>query len=337
MKEGEEGDFLFMIHEGSVDVYKNELKLSAVRSGELVGLMSLIDTKPRSATVIAGNKGASGFAIRKDGFNEIMNNEQSSIITALLLNYLKFQQNTVRNTNELSLREARARLSQEKKRVMSAHFFAQMVLGLVVFTFLLGYLRDLTDEIDSTFINFSFLGVYAIWSFFYVRNSGLAAASLGLDMSNFKQTIKPVLKATFIFIVGLFILKALLITFFPERFGTQFIELYKQDEHSLLFTSAIIVIYAVHAIFQEFIARGCIQGGLLQFIGGRWAQWKSIILAALMFSSFHLIIDVKYAFITVIPGLFWGYLFYKERNIMAISISHMLIGIVAIFILNLMA
>jgi membrane protease YdiL (CAAX protease family) len=55
-----------------------------------------------------------------------------------------------------------------------------------------------------------------------------------------------------------------------------------------------------------------------------------------MFGSFHIMLNLKYGLLTLIPGLLWGYLFYKERNLLAVSISHVIIGIVALFVLNLM-
>ena len=46
MQDGDHGQFMFMISSGSVSVYKKELKLAELSSGEFVGLMSLIDTSP---------------------------------------------------------------------------------------------------------------------------------------------------------------------------------------------------------------------------------------------------------------------------------------------------
>ena len=165
MKEGEEGSFAFLVDEGVVSVRKDELKLSEIHSGNVVGLMSLIDENPRSATVYAGENGTKGFGIGKEGWNEIIQNKNSSIATVLLTNYLKYQQEAVRNTNVIGLNEARGRFEEEKKRVMSAHFFAQMVLGMVIFTFILGYLSDLADQTETTYVSFVLLGAYAIWSF----------------------------------------------------------------------------------------------------------------------------------------------------------------------------
>ena len=85
---------------------------------------------------------------------------------------------------------------------------------------------------------------------------------------------------------------------------------------------------------QEFIARGCIQGGLHQFVSGKWAAITSIFLATMMFSVFHLMLDMKFALLTIIPSLLWGFLFYKERNLWAVAISHIIIGVVAFFVLG---
>ena len=85
---------------------------------------------------------------------------------------------------------------------------------------------------------------------------------------------------------------------------------------------------------QEFIARGCIQGGLHQFITGKFSAITAIFVATMMFSVFHLMMDMRFALLTIIPGLFWGYLFYKQRNVLAVSISHIVIGLVAIFVLG---
>jgi CRP-like cAMP-binding protein len=332
MNEGDEGTFMFMIQDGSVSVLKKELKLSEHNAGDLVGLMSLLDNTPRSATVIAGEQGAMGYTINSDGIQQILSREKDSIVSTMLHNYIIYQQSAIRNTNALGLREARAKLEQEQKRVLSARFFVQMVLGLLVFTFLLGFLNEKTKQVDSTFVSFTILSVYALWSLFYVRISGLPLRSFGLTLSNLKPAFKKTMIATGGFLVFLFILKAVLITWFPDKYGTQLIEWYNANGQGSVWI--LIALYAVHAVMQEFIARGCIQGGLHQFISGKGGQWMAIFLATLMFSSFHLMIDMKLAVWTMVPGLFWGYLFYKEKNVLAVGVSHIIIGLVAFFVLN---
>lgn len=336
MEEGEEGSFVFLMTEGSAYVYNDRLRLSDIQPGELVGLMALIDKQPRSASVIAGKGGARGFAINAQNWDRLMQNGHEDIKSTILTNYLKYQQAAFRKTNQLGLREANARLSLERHRVMSAHFFAQMVLGLIIFIFLLGFLTDKAKEVESTFISFGLLFAYSVWSFLYIRHSHFPMEAFGITMKNFKPAIKLALGWTSGFVIVLFLLKWVMITFWPTLFGEGIIDFDLVEENGWLYAGIIITVYSLHAILQEFIARSCIQGGLMQFIVGKWSEWKSIVLATLMFSSFHIMLNLKYGFLTMIPGFIWGYLFYKQRNLLAVSISHIIIGIVALFVLNLL-
>ena len=336
MQDGSEGSFVFMITDGDVRVFKDELKLAALNPGDMVGLMAIIDGKPRSATVLAGEKGADGYVISKEGILNVLHDKNTVGASRFLFNYLRNQQDHMRNTNELSLMEARQKLAEEKKRVVSAHFFAQMVLGLIIFIFLLGVLTEMAHQVESTFISFGLLFAYAVWSFFYIRHSHLPMKAFGVSLSNLRPAMRLSVPVTAVFVLFLFLLKWLMITFWPHKFGDQLIDFYMLKEDGWLYASVVLIVYSLHAILQEFIARSCIQGGLMEFIGGKWSEWKSIILATLMFSSFHIMIDIKYGMLTIVPGLLWGYLFYRHRNLLAVSFSHIVIGIVALFVLNLM-
>lgn len=50
--QGDSGDNLYVIKEGSVGIYKNGIKIALLKKGELVGEMALINRAPRNATVI---------------------------------------------------------------------------------------------------------------------------------------------------------------------------------------------------------------------------------------------------------------------------------------------
>ena len=334
MQEGDPGTFMLMIEKGSVGILKGELLISEKGPKDLVGLMALIDNTSRSATVISGEEGIKGYEIDKKGFEQIMAGDQNSIVSTMLHNFLKYQQNTIRLANTLTLQEARAKLEVEKIRVLSAKFFVQMVVGLIIFMFLMGYLKEVASKINSTYVSFGVLTVYGIWSIFYVKKSGLPLKTFGLTMDNFMPALKFAAKYTAVFLLFLLIGKWVMTTYFPEIFGKHLIELYSLKGGDSFSLFVIIILYSIHAVIQEFIARGCIQGGLMQFISGKNSALTAIIVATLMFSSFHLVMDMKYALLTLVPGLFWGFLFYKNKNVLAVSISHIVIGVIAIFVLN---
>ena len=85
-----------------------------------------------------------------------------SAMSTMLNNYLVYQQNAIRDTNVLGLHEARAKLKEEHARVQSARFFVQMVTGLIIFTFALGWLSTQTDKGQSTYFSFAVLFIYAV-------------------------------------------------------------------------------------------------------------------------------------------------------------------------------
>ena len=330
MRQGDPGEFMLLISDGSVDIYRNEVRLTSRGTGDVVGLMALMEGCPRSATVVAGKKGAQAFKIDEAAWGNIMLGE---IRGAVLHNYLIYQQNTIRSTDNILLEEARGKLHQEHMRVLSAQFFVQMVIGLIVFTFALGWLKEWAEQVESTYISFGILFVYAVWSLTFLRQSALPREAFGLTMDNFREAIRLNLPATAIFIAGMFILKWGQVTWYPDIFGTELIQPYQNPTGVPIWV--LMVLYSMHALMQEFIARGCIQGGLHQFITGKWAAPTAICLATMMFSVFHLMLDMRLALMTILPSLFWGFLFYSNRNLLAVGISHVLVGIVAFFVLGL--
>lgn len=333
MSEGDPGEFLLLISTGVAVVYKNEIKLAERYGDDLVGLMSLVDNRPRSATVMAGRAGLTGYTIDRTHWEQLMTGEHKGLMTVLLNNYLVNQQKAIRDTNLLSVQETRAKLEQEQLRVLSAGFFVQMVIGLIIFTFALGTLTRWFKEVDSTLTGFGVLLVYASWSYVFVRQSGLPLKEFGLTMGNFARALRYTIPTTLAFIGAMFLFKWVMTHLAPDMFGTEVMAGYESDNASIG-VGLMILLYGIHATMQEFIARGCIQGGLHQFVTGKRAAVTSIFVATMMFSVFHLMMDFNFALLTIIPGVFWGYLFYRERNVWSVAISHIMIGVTAFFILG---
>ncbi len=71
IREGELGDSLFILVEGTVDVRKGRRAVAHLGSGECVGEMSLLDSEPRSATVQAAED-VRVLRLDRDAFDELM-------------------------------------------------------------------------------------------------------------------------------------------------------------------------------------------------------------------------------------------------------------------------
>ncbi|MFM7576453.1 MAG: cyclic nucleotide-binding domain-containing protein, partial [Microcystaceae cyanobacterium] len=70
-REGEKGDFFYLIGVGTADVYKGDRRIHRLRSGDIFGEMSLLTGEPRSATVIA-TTAMELYRLDSDNFSQVL-------------------------------------------------------------------------------------------------------------------------------------------------------------------------------------------------------------------------------------------------------------------------
>ena len=95
----------------------------------------------------------------------------------------------------------------------------------------------------------------------------------------------------------------------------------------LLFT---VVAYSIFSPIQEFIARGGIQSAFQELLISKHKNLIAVLIANIMFSMTHLHISTVIALVVFIPGLFWGWLYYRHKTLIGVCISHIIIGLFAI-------
>ncbi len=82
MRAGDPGDCLYVILEGDLRVQAGEQTLATLHAGECVGEMSLLDTEPRLATVVAASE-VVALRIAQDEFYGLLA-ERAEIARALI-------------------------------------------------------------------------------------------------------------------------------------------------------------------------------------------------------------------------------------------------------------
>jgi membrane protease YdiL (CAAX protease family) len=95
-----------------------------------------------------------------------------------------------------------------------------------------------------------------------------------------------------------------------------------------------VTLYLLLTPVQEFVARCGIQAPLYAFMQGSELKRRglAIIVSNLVFSAAHAHIGLIFALATFIPGLFWGWIFARTNSLLAVSLSHFLIGGAGIFL-----
>jgi membrane protease YdiL (CAAX protease family) len=87
---------------------------------------------------------------------------------------------------------------------------------------------------------------------------------------------------------------------------------------------------------QELVARAGLQGTLQNFIPTPpdHINWKAIVVSNLLYSSAHSYIGFWFCVAAFVPGLFWGWMFAKQRSLVGVTVSHIAVGLWAIFALG---
>ena len=117
IKEGDQGDELFVLFRGKVDVLKGGLRIATLKAGGHFGEMGLVDQAPRSATVVALDE-TSAVSIDRDSLLKLMRRD-SLLAVKLLWSFVQVLSERLRNTNDAlaglkhELDEVRAQSSGE--------------------------------------------------------------------------------------------------------------------------------------------------------------------------------------------------------------------------------
>ncbi len=96
------------------------------------------------------------------------------------------------------------------------------------------------------------------------------------------------------------------------------------------------LVYFFACPLQELVARGIVQTLLYHHLPGQEMRRRlgAIIIPNLLFCAMHAHLSLTFAALVFIPGLFWGALFYQQRSMAGVVISHLCLGFYGFFILG---
>ena len=98
-------------------------------------------------------------------------------------------------------------------------------------------------------------------------------------------------------------------------------------------------VYLVSILFQQFATRCAIQAPMQSFLTGVVGQagWIANIVTTLLFAVLHAHLNPVVSLAVILPSLLWGWLFMRSGNVVIPIISHVIIGVYAVFVLGLFA
>lgn len=97
----------------------------------------------------------------------------------------------------------------------------------------------------------------------------------------------------------------------------------------------ILGVYLIFAPLQEFVVRGFLQTTLRTFFRGPRRVFWAILLSNMLFEIFHIPAGIGLSLGSFFLGLFWGWLYERQKSLLGPSLSHYLIGSWGMLVLNL--
>ncbi len=327
VREGETATELLILLSGKAEVRKREENrpeiehvIGQIEAGEVIGEVALFDGKPRSATVVAIEK-CTAFVLALPHL---------SAQPRLVVNVARALATRVRDHGD----EMRATAQQ---RAAMGDLIVKVIVLLCGYALLVAGLPWLQARLpgSSSYISLPVIALFGLGSWQFIRRSGFPLADFGLGRRHFFGSVIEAIVLTPPFMAALVGLKWAVMQLRPEWRALPVIQF--PDLRAQLASQKVLelfIVYAVSAFVQELIVRSALQASLESYLVGRRRIGKAILVSALMFSVNHLHLSFLFAMLAFVPGLFWGWLFSRKRNLVGVWVSHAVVGGFVFFVLG---
>lgn len=335
LEEGATPDFFYIIKEGEAEVLKKEpntgkvFSVSTIHEGESIGEVALIDEGTRSATVQA----------KKKSKLLLLPLSEMKKYPPIISNLANILTTRLRHANETTTKSLQKQLDIATTQAEMGRFLFSIFIILTVWTFIVTKIRNYIDMFGhSTPFTIAVMLIIFVDCLHIVLKSSYPLSFYGVTLKNWKKnTFEAILFSIPILILGT-LLKWYLVTYTEAFQGmTIFNRDFINPESPLPWKLSLILIlaYLVFTPIQEFIVRGTTQTVIAFSLHVKHKDFWAIILSNLAFAAYHMHLSMTFSLVAFFVGLFWGWMFYRQKSLVGPSISHAIIGIYALMVLGL--
>ncbi|MFI4962796.1 MAG: cyclic nucleotide-binding domain-containing protein [Legionellales bacterium] len=355
--EEEMGHELYIILEGKVEILKKltdlnhdiPYKITTLSAGETIGEIALLDNSIRIASARASlettllmlpvkelrnisTSQAHNEAIRKQLDKLVADIERPPVGTRMALNLAKNLSTRLLNTDQLAANALKQALVLSQMRVAMGQFIISLITTLVLYAYFLSILSRVEASIQTrTLLALTLGSGFIISALYFMLTSGYPKKFFGLSFSHwFKNALEGI--AWSIPIMGIIVLLKYSIIHY---YGLN-MPLFDWSGKLLagltpLALSITITSYCLLVPVQELIARGAIQGALQEFLTWKHNTFAAVIVSNLVFSMIHLHLSAQVALSVFLLGLVWGWLYAKQRSLVGVTVSHLIVGVWSLY------
>ncbi|MDF2867406.1 MAG: putative cAMP/cGMP binding protein [Gammaproteobacteria bacterium] len=335
--DGEYSRDFYVIHQGEVRVVKNlgenskSHVIAELKNGSCFGEMAVLNDSPRSATIEAI---APTTLLKISGLDlDRLAAQENSAYAKLATNIARHLAQLLQDTNELTVQSLQKELALTKSHIAMGNLLIYTIMMMTVYVLSVNLLSKLAaGSTATTILTAPLILAYALTSLVVIKRSGYPLSFFGFNLYNWRKQTLEALFWTLLFCLGITLVKFGLITFVPKLQHLPLID-YKAiinpnqaSSVSLKFMLGMLILYTLTAPLQEMVIRGTIQSLLQDFLTGKYPNFWAVMIASAFFSIGHLHVSIWFSLLVLIPGFFWGALYAKQKSLLGVSISHILIG-----------
>ncbi len=340
--EGEECYDFFVILSGSLAVFKKskngeDYRLGTKKEGEIIGELAFIQPGVRSATIKAEGPCE---LIKVDGGRIRSDPQYIDLYAALSVEMGRLVSANLRFTNDVTVKSMEAELNSAKLLLGAGRFMVTVVFLVSMYIFSLGAISLLEKHLTSTTpISVVLIFLFSAAFLVTILRSGFPLEEYGLTLKNWGRVSVEAVLFSIPILLLIVLIKWIVISTVPELSGESTFQPFYQLQKSgapLIDFLVFPLTYVVFCPIQEFIARGVLQSSFQLFLTKKnWQSvWISNILGNLLFSATHVHTSFGFAMLAFLPGIFWGWMYSRQQSLIGVSISHILIGFWALFIIS---
>ena len=133
IKDGSFGDAIFFIEKGSVDIFKDNVKLADNHAGDYFGAMALMENTSRSADVIA----TTPLQVKVLTINQLKAIESDDVFIRVLTNHMIKQQEVIREKNKALILATKNKLKEAELHIQKTRQYPKLIIFLLFIIFVL--------------------------------------------------------------------------------------------------------------------------------------------------------------------------------------------------------
>jgi len=335
-RENERATAIYILLSGRVKQIKGEqgLEVITVEAPEYLGGMDVMRKQLRNTTAFALND-VVAVALHERDFAAIAQQSNDNVLASIYNIYQERLALRLQFTTQRQIEEMTKSLQELDKRAKLGKIFGGLMVLMFCYTSALNILTGLTLSANSTSnVTLILLVVVLCCGILFVKYNKEPLSEYGFTLKNWRFSLWDSLCWSLVFAFALMGLKWSAINFIPQFHTIPLFDVWKTKNQDIVQSTLSVICYLLLSPVQEFIARGIFQSSLQQLLVGKWAVVRAILISNLIFAISHQHLGLPYAASAFIPGLFWGWLFYREKSLVGVSVSHILIGYWAVCLLN---